>query len=277
MLFFLLRSPVLVVSDPAFDFFYRSRRLAVGQIRAALELFRPVKNVRISGEAGEEVAVFVVESAAAKPYCVLFPFRYRAEGRRYAREHPGIPTGLLVGRGRAPDYADGLVPVATDTAADLYRAGRLAAILAEEGSGGGEVLFIYDDYPEERERDSFQAGLAAGGYAGTVNYAAPDFPSAGSVFRAAVIRGPGRFDAADRPALLFSWMDPARVPANIKVVFDDSPWVQAAEAARIVAGRREVKKIPSVVHILGRRLVLKGQKSRLKSALASPAPGGIEG
>ncbi|MDR1909378.1 MAG: hypothetical protein LBQ35_05640 [Spirochaetaceae bacterium] len=271
-LIFFLRFPVLVVSDLWFDGYYGPRRVALEQALTAFNLFRPVRNVRIAEGAGEEVAVFTVESAAARPYCVIFPYRYQAAARRYFREHPAVPTGLLLGR-RSPSGQDGPLALATDTGADLYRAGRAAGVLA----GEGKVLFIYDDYPGGEERDAFRGGLRSGAYGGEPEYASSAFPlGSAAPLGAVVIRGPHEEAAQlDRtvPALLFSWMDPARCPRNIKVVFDDSPWTQAAEAARILAGERDIKKIPSVVRILNRNSIPKEQKELLKAALASFPPG----
>jgi hypothetical protein len=271
-LVFFLRSPVLVVSDLWFDAYYGSRRVALEQAQTAFDLFRPVKNVRLAEEAVEEVAVFTVESAAARPYCVIFPYRYHAAARRYFREHPGVPTGVLLGRRPAPG-PEGPPALATDTVTDMYRAGRAAGILA----GEGRVLFIYDDYPAGEEQNAFRGGLRAGAYGEEPDYAAPGLPLAsGGSLGAVVIRGVHDETAQlDRnvPALLFSWMDPAHCPRNIRVIFDDSPWAQAAAAARILAGGRDAEKIPSVVRLLNRNSIPKERKKLLRLALASSLPG----
>jgi hypothetical protein len=278
-LVFFLRAPELLVTDTDFDSLYGAGRINMAVLRNSLALFRPIYSVPITGGLADEVAVFAIDAAAkkslrGKPYCVFFSYRSFVEGRSYAREHPDIPAGVLMGRQEAGGRIEGLITVSTDTAVDMYRAGRAAAILANDGQSAewGDVIFLYDEYPSKKEQDYFAAGLLAEGLPGVVRY---EIRHDGSSPRALVIRG-----AADQissfnrqtPALLFSWIDPARVPRNIKVVFDDSPWTQIAAAVRIITNKRQGKEIPSVVRIPGRRLALKGQIKKLKLAFASLPP-----
>jgi hypothetical protein len=135
---FMSRSPVLVVSDLVFDSIYGETRIRIKQAEASLRLWRRVKNVRIADDAGEDVAVFAVGAAAKKPFCVLFPYRYYNEAKRYAGEFPAVPVGVLQGRfrdlsGLGPDDGgeENLFFIRTDSALDFYRAGQCAAVFAQ--------------------------------------------------------------------------------------------------------------------------------------------------
>jgi hypothetical protein len=58
----------------------------------------------------------------------------------------------------------------------------------------------------------------------------------------------------DIPAILFSWLDPALTPADVVVIFDDSPWALAAPAARMAAEGVAEGLIPSKPLIISRRI-----------------------
>lgn len=55
------------------------------------------------------------------------------------------------------------------------------------------------------------------------------------------------------PVILFSWMDPAVSSQDVKLIFDDSPWVLAKEAIDILAQGGKEGVIPSEIVVLRRR------------------------
>ncbi|MDR3145390.1 MAG: hypothetical protein LBU21_03865 [Treponema sp.] len=251
---FFLRPPVLLVTDVSFERIYGGPRGMLVRAEAALKLFRPVKRVRLAGGAGPDMVVFAVEGASAKPFCVLFPYRYQEGAGRYAEGHPGIPVAVLTGRIRASGGGD-MPRIMTDTRADLYRAGRFAAVFA---GGGGEILLLQDESLPPSEREAFELGLRDGGFERAPRYLRGNTEAAvpGNT-AAAVILGPADHflrQNLDIPVILFSWTDPGLTRRNIKVVFDDSPLALAAQAVAAVPAPGETAELPSRVALMDQRI-----------------------
>ncbi|MDR2516577.1 MAG: hypothetical protein LBC88_04255 [Spirochaetaceae bacterium] len=257
---FFSRAPIVVITDEAFDIAYGARRIRFARLKTALAFFRPVKNVNIISGLESEVAVFAINTAAPYPYCVFFPWSFYRESRNYLEDRPDIPVGVFTGRMDVEAQSGDPVFFQTDIQTDIYRAGRAAALLA----GGGEVLFMVDDNTTADLQAIFEAALRAGGHAGAVHYTASDqVPDGGGAYAAAVILRPPGLLAT--PGVLFSWVNPAYTPDNVKVIFDDSPWAQVRVAAsRLFSGDAD-KKIPSEIRVLRRRLTIKGLKKQLEA------------
>jgi hypothetical protein len=262
---FRIRSPVLLVTDAPFEDLYGRGRSRAKRLELSLSFFRRIKTVEIAGDAGAEVAAFAAEAAAASPYCVLFPYRYYQGARRYVRRFPQVPVAVLGGRGRNGEGIPGFIP--TDTAADFYRAGRCAAVLAREGT----VLVVGDPAPAERE--AFLAGLRVRDYGGIPQYAA-GVDAVSLRADCMIIAGSGSLPLAQysrAPLVLFSWVDPALTPRECQVIFDDSPWALAAEAVKI-AVRGDFGPLPSEALVLKGPAAEEGVLQDLKKAVRSRVP-----
>jgi hypothetical protein len=262
---FFIRSPVLLVTDASFEDLYGRGRSRRKRLELSLGLFRRLKTVEIAGDAGADLAAFAAEAALSSPYCVLFPYRYYQGAIRYARRFPGVPVAVLGGRVRDGAGIPGFI--STDTAADFYRAGLCAAVLAPEGA----VLVLGEPSPAERE--AFLEGLRARGYGGMPRYAggSDDTPLRADCV---VIAGPGSFPFARftrAPSVLFSWVDPGLTPGECTVIFDDSPWALAKAAVKM-AVRGDFGPLPSEVLVLEGRIAEKGVLQNLKKAVHSDGP-----
>jgi len=51
---------------------------------------------------------------------------------------------------------------------------------------------------------------------------------------------------SDIPVIFFTWMDLSAIPANVTLVFNDSPWVQTVPAVRMAAAGVQNGQIPSI-------------------------------
>jgi hypothetical protein len=230
---FWLRSPVLIVTDSSFDNLYGPMRARFRGLESSFALGRRVIPVQVSENAAPDMVVMAVEAASSSPYAVLFPYRYYDGGRRYKEGFPGVTVLILGVREGSLSGENGLVPVYTDRETDFYRAGLCAALLARKGENG-DVLVFSDGTGVEKE--AFLEGLRARGFIKNPVYL--DLNSDYQNYRnvsCAVLTGPAaRFFAENRkiPVLLFSWLDPAVTPAEIKVIFDDSPWALAEGAVK---------------------------------------------
>jgi hypothetical protein len=245
---FLLRPPVLIVTDASFNTLYGSMRARLSGIESSFALGRRVIPVPVSESASPDVAVLAVEAAAPSPYAVLFPYRYYEAGRQYKENSPGVPVLILGSREGEVPAGNGLVPVYADRETDFYRAGLCAALLAREGKNG-EVLVFSDGTMPARGREAFLEGLRAQGFIKNPVYLGlnSDYQNYQGV-SCAVLTGPAaRFFAENRkaPVILFSWFDPALTPLEVKVIFDDSPWALAVRAVKAAEGGAEAGFFPS--------------------------------
>jgi hypothetical protein len=232
---FLLRSPVLVVTDPSFDTLYGSMRVRLSILESSLALRRRVIPVPVSEKAAPGAAALAVEAAALSPRAVLFPYRYYEGGRRYKEKFPEVPVLILCGEAEKLPPGTGLVPVYTDRETDFYRAGLCAAFLAREGKNG-DILVFGDRAVSGGEREAFLEGLRARGFIKNPVYRPPDseYQNYQDLSCILLTAPASRFFAENRgvPVLLFSWLDPALTPGEVKVVFDDSPWALAVKAVK---------------------------------------------
>jgi hypothetical protein len=250
---FFSRPPALVLSDLSFDALYGMRRSLLRQGEASIRLLRPVKKVMIAENAGSDAVIFTVQEASSRPWAVLAPSRYAQGIRRYAEQHPETPVVILGGRENSREGR--LVSLAVDTRLDSYRAGRSAAFFSREGEGDILVFQEEEDFPVNR--DAFLAGLQAEGCDTVPSYTSANTDYSGYDKLSCVVLGSGAQAFLDRnsavPVILFSWLDPAFSPGNVKLVFDDSPWGISVDAFRAALEAGE-GPVPSGISLLSGRI-----------------------
>jgi hypothetical protein len=251
---FLFRSPVLIITDSSFDSLYGPVRTWLSGLESSLALGRRVITVPLSETASPDVVVLAAEAASSSPYAVLFPYRYYEGSRRYKGNFPEVPVLILGDKGREVSDGQGLVPVYTDRETDFYRAGLCAAFLTREGVNG-DVLVFGDGTSGERE--AFLEGLRVQGFIKNPVYRDlnSDYQNYQNV-SCVILTGPAvRFLAENRgvPILLFSWLDPALTPGEVRVIFDDSPWALATRAVKALKQGAGEVFLPSRSLVLRKR------------------------
>ncbi|MDR2760087.1 MAG: hypothetical protein LBB78_11995 [Spirochaetaceae bacterium] len=264
---FFSRPPVLVVTDSFFDALYGRWRTWEKRLELSFRFFRPVKPVYISENADQDAVPFAVEAASARPFCVLFPFRYNEGARRYVRQHPDIPTVVLGGRLTPPQGEEGLLFFGTDTVLDMYRAGLCVAAFIQSEE---EVFVFPDPFISGVDRDAFLEGLRAGGYMKDPFYMNVYADLSSRTGISVVMTGtPPSFltGGLKIPIVLFSWVDPAISSQDVKVVFDDSPWALAEEAINILSRGGKEGVIPSKISVLSRRIQGKALVTEIKDLI----------
>jgi hypothetical protein len=264
---FFSRPPILIVTDPFFDALYGQWRIREKRLILSFQFFRPVKPVVIGENADQDMVPFGVEAASARPYCVLFPFRYGEGARRYAGKHPGIPAAVLGGRLAPPQGEENLLFFGTDTVLDLYRAGLCAAAFIQPE----EEVFVFPDLLlSGDDRKAFLEGLQAGGYTKAPFYmnVYVDLSSRRGI--SVVMTGPSPSFLEGRvkiPVILFSWMDPAVSSGDVKLVFDDSSWALAPEVIKILGQNGEGRVVSSKISVLSRKIQEKALVKKIRNLI----------
>lgn len=269
-LVYLLRPPLLIVTDLSFSMLYGPQRLRERAIRTSWELFRRVEPVFVNEGAGASLIALAVEASSRRPWAVIFPHRYLTGARVFQENNSDVP--VLVLGGPRPYGETALRFARTNTALDLYRAGLSAAKFAGEGN----VLFFSDGVLQEELRTVFTNGLRAQGFTKDpifVNaaFGFPSFDDIGCVVVAAPVSG--FFEQGlDIPVILFSWTNPDFTPSAVKLVFDDSCWALASRAARALPRQEEDFLISSSVQIIRYRIDERSDFRQLRSLIREILP-----
>jgi hypothetical protein len=258
---FFSRRPVVLVTDSAFTAFYGEQRTKVKKISLSALLFRQVKTALVAESAGPDLVSIAARTASAKPYAVFFPYRYRDGALRYVSDHPDVLAAVLAGREspapgpEVPDTAgaaggSGLAWYSTDVLTDFYRGGICAGLLTVSA---GEILVQAGTVTPE-QRLALLQGVEEGSVRETVprvRFTNREFPEG---VACAVLAGGGEAffkEAPSIPFVLYSWLDPAAIPAEAAVIFSDSPWEALPEALKLLEKGLFEGVIPSVPRVLG--------------------------
>jgi len=272
-LVFFTRPPVLIVTDVSFVSLYGADRIRLERVCSSLALFRPVKPVVIADDTGDDIALFAIGEASSLPFCVLFPVRFAGIAGFYKERFPQIPVAILEGRGTGGNFSTGgdFFLFATDMESDFYRAGLCAAIL--DGDKNGRIVVFLEDPIQSGGREAFLRGMRGQGkVAEALFFASISELSGFSGLSCVVLAGSGaEFPERNQeiPVILFSWLNPAFVPLNTVLVFDDSPWAQAVPAVRMVASGIKNGRIPSKTLILSAKAADKYMPQKLKKAVGT--------
>jgi hypothetical protein len=256
LLVFHTRSPVLIVTEQSFIDLYGEARIRGEALRSSLALFRPVKTVAVTNDAGDDIVRFAIDDVSSRPFCVLFPLRFARAARLYRGQYPGIPVVLL--EGRFPDNEnpsafaiDGDISdyfiYKTDIDADFYRTA-LAAAALDKGKNGKIVVFLEPGL-RRQAREAFLQALND-----IESPLEPLFFTSFSQFSempdisCVVMAGIGSEYLDEKsgvPVIFFTWIDPSFLPADVVLVVNDSPWAQAVQAVKMSAAREEQGRIRS--------------------------------
>jgi hypothetical protein len=261
---FYARPPALVVTEAPFVTLYGQARLKKERNSAAFALFRQVKPVLIADGVSPDMVIYAITEAARRPRCVIFPYSQAMAALRFHEQFPEIPAIVLSGLVTPPELPppDGFLCVyGTDRAVDMYRAGLFAGILGvarrnsqPDAASAAQTfaqtyVFWQDSYIPADGRELFSRGVREKDPESNtifVNLAAqlPDIKGIACV----TLTGAGAEyleKKAAVPIILFSWLDPALLPREVAVQFDDSVWALAVPATRLALQGQAEGKIPS--------------------------------
>jgi hypothetical protein len=254
---FNMRSPVLIVTEQSFIDLYGKDRLQKESFFTSLALFRALKTVTVVNDAGEDIVPFAITEISLEPYCVLFPLRFTRSAKLYSELYPDVPVVLLEGRYPENENPAGNILGAekdryfiykTDINDDFYRMGLAAASLKlkpvqkdddsvpETEKKGKIIVFLNRNFTNMKDiflkglydRENLQEAYFIESFS---QYAEQTDVSC------AVLAGVGYEyieKKTDVPVILFSWLNPSFLPADVVMVVNDSPWAQARQAVKMV-------------------------------------------
>jgi hypothetical protein len=260
LIVFFSRSPVLIVADQALIPFYGKSRMEKETRRAAFSLFRPVKNIFIADNAGDDIVQYAVTEVSSRPYCVIFYHRFTKAARIYRENNPEIPVVILEGRsGKEQSMTEDYFFYKTDVQSDFYKAGLAAGAI--ENNKNGKIIVFLEPENEIKAKEAFLSALNTLGrpFDPLFFTSFNDYYDISDI-SCVVISGIG-VEFIDTnpgvPVILFTWLDPDFLPSNVVLVFNDSPWVQSLQAARMVSASLTKGQILSKIIVSNRKNIHK--------------------
>jgi len=259
---FISRPPVLIVSDLSFVGLYGVKRFKTEMAQSSVVLFRRLKPVVVADDAGDDIVQAAVEKASKKPLCVLFPLRFARVARDYREKNANIPVVLLEGRFTETanpasfaigDNTEDYFIYKTDISADFYRAGLAAAII--DGEKNERIAVILESNIQAPAREAISKALNDAEKPFQTSFYTVFSQFTGNQNMSCVILAgiggeyPDKF--SDVPVIFFTWLNPELIPADIVLVFNDSPLVQAVPAVRMVQAGMKKGQIPSKILYTG--------------------------
>ena len=247
------RSPVLIVSEEAFNALYGSKRIKTEILLDSLVMFRRIKMITVADDAGEDIVPPAISEVSSNPYCVLFPFRFTRSARLYREQNPEIPVIIMEGRNTSNvtgfDYK-----YKTDLENDLSMAALAASLIAGEGK-----IAVFLEYTIEKQgKEAFLKGLNEGKAPDTSFYTSFSNYKQIQDLSCAVLAGTGSEfmeGNAEIPVIFVSWLDPGYFPLNVVIVINDSPLAQVREAVRLFSAGEKEGLIKSKFHFLNRKII----------------------
>jgi len=246
---YLMRPPVLIITDLAFVSLYGEKRIKQEMQASSLALFRRVRMVSVADDASDDIVRIAVTDVSSEPYCVIFPLRFARSARIYREQNPGVPVVILEGRhgnyltnsvigGNLNDY----YIYKTDINTEFQKAGRAAAAL-NIGKNGKIAVFL-DPQIYVQASDAFLLGKNSSENPLPALFF-NDFSQFSEIpdLSCVVLAGSGaEFMEQNKeiPVIIFSWIDPFLLPDTTALLINDSSLAQVVEAVRMVeAGQKE--------------------------------------
>ncbi|MDR0323454.1 MAG: hypothetical protein LBI12_03280 [Treponema sp.] len=241
---YLVRSPVLIVTDFAFIPLYGEARIKEKTIKSSFLLFRRILTVQVADEASDDIIRIAVNDVSSRPFCVIFPLRFARSGKGYHEQNPEVPVIILEGRQKGSALSligtNECFIYDTDIYDEFYKAGKIAAAL-DNGKNGKIAVFLETDI-QAQAIDVFLQGLNQLEKPLETHFfndfsqfsespAIEDEP-----FSCVVLAGAGtEYLELNNgvPVIFLTWLDPFLLPSNVVLVIDDSPYTQILQAVRM--------------------------------------------
>jgi len=275
LIVFLARSPVLVVNDLSFAGFYGKKRLRRETALSSFVLFRRVKPVTVADDAGDDIIQAAVQRASSSPLCVLFPLRFANVAGSYREKNPGVPVVLLEGRytnednpaafaisGNTEDY----FIYKTDIYADYYRAGLAAAAI--DGEKNEKIAVFLEPNIQIQAKEAISIAQKDAGKPLQATFFIDYSQFSDNQGISCVIMSGNSVEYfekySDIPVIFFTWIDPELIPADVVLIFNDSPWIQAVSAVRMLQAGIKSGQIPSKILLAGKKGLGRGAVRKLR-------------
>jgi len=264
VLIFFSRPPVLFVTENSFIMLYGEDRFTRDIIISSIRLFRQVKAVVVSNDAGNDIISYAVTEISDNPYSVLFPLRYARSAEIYQERNSSVNVVLLEGRHQAgssisPSRQNEFFIYRTDIESDFYRAG-FAAVSYAEGNNGSIAVFIEPNINAvygTQVRQAFLRGINEHMNPPQVNFYSYIFDFPDSIVLSCIVLVGAGWELLERrpgiPVILFSWADASMMPSDVVLIIDDSPLAQITQTIAFVSAGEKSGHIKSKFTILDKR------------------------
>ncbi|GMO47541.1 MAG: hypothetical protein Ta2B_29640 [Termitinemataceae bacterium] len=269
---FLIRAPVVIVSDEMFTTIYGIKREHYTEMEMSARIFRRIKILRMALDAKPEAVAFAVEDASRHPAFVVFPARYESAIERYVQDNPKTKCFLIADSQRTTANIQGVQIINTNTDIDYYRAGLFTALAVKlptldletdtyEHDPNNTVLYMPLAGEDNPLNTAFYKGLRKKTTDVAVLNYVQDSTDLNRIFKVCVFLNGSmgilrRNNNFNDKIITRSWVDPLFTPPNTIVVFDDSPIVLLPEIAKLRL-RKTVDtpiRVPSEIAVLPLRL-----------------------
>lgn len=271
---FLLRAPVLVVSDQYFNDLYGKHRTLFAEMKSSISLFRRFQLVTVADDIGPDGIAFAVSEVSEHPFCVCFPYRYADGARNYQQLYPSVNVLLFMGRTRNPELSESFTLVQTDTETDLYRAGLGAALISQNKAG--KILCYIERGRRAEGIPFFEWGLKDGGREGDALFIDLNGTYSDETAISCIVLTGSSEDSfitgQNIPILLYSWADPDIFPPRVTVIFSDSLWETVLPAVKMLASGEKLISLPSIIQMHPQNTFSSNEKNQLKNAFLQNKP-----
>jgi len=262
LIVFIVRPPVLIISDLSFAGLYGKNRLRSETAYSSFVLFRRLKYVAVADDAGDDIVLTAVEKASLGPFCVIFPLRFAKVARSFREKNPAVPVVILEGRSNTEDnpvdFAIGgntedYFIYKTDISADFYRAGLAAAII--DGDKSERIAVFLEPNINIQAKDAFLKAQNDINKPQQTSFFTVFSQFSGNQGISCVVLGGIGAEYLDKysgiPVIFFTWINPELIPLDVVLVFNDSPPIQIVPAVRMVQSGMTKGKIQSKILFTG--------------------------
>jgi hypothetical protein len=298
---FMLRPPIVVITDDVFSAIYGARREHIKRIEMSARLFRRVKLTRISEGVEVDAVVLAAQDAGRGARAVLFPYRYYDAAIRYAAQNLKAAVVVLSGINKAKDGSvlpgsAAILYAGQDETADFYRAGLCAALISSREvhpvlfpkiqDNDKTVLLIANERNSPESAGFFEQGLRKEGSDAYCAIKSMNDSYPLSDISCVTLMGQANnflYNSMENtiPLIVYSWIDSDFSSPNVKVIIDDSPLQLLPEIVKLL-GRRDIKArlragestealIPSTFKVISLRIGSLPMLLRLNIAVNLPA------
>ncbi|MDR2842454.1 MAG: hypothetical protein LBV52_04575 [Spirochaetaceae bacterium] len=272
LLIFVLRQPVLIVTDDYFSAIYGVKREHYKRIEMSVRLYRQIKFVNIAQDNNSaEVVAFAVEDASKHPYFVVFPTRFQNALEQYKKDKPNVRCYVINNLDKSLQETPGVATINSKVELDYYRAGLCAGLLTKipvkDNAGvltyslNERILFSDSETSIKYGKEMFVRGVKETAPKATVVTTDQNTSDLSDTYRVAVLFGhtdnilDNNF-TMETSIIVYTWLDPDYTPPNALITIDDAPLslLPGISKSSVIKNREQEYSVNADFNILSGRI-----------------------